>query len=176
MSHSCRSLRSFSLIEVVIAVGVFAMAVVVVLSLLPSLSRQAADSADSLVAQSLADGVRVELSRLAVSGGFDELANRLPVMSAPLTDGLPLLAARDARRLYSADYLPPPVTAQLSQAEHYFLVEVWRFNQPPLRFDPTSAVLAAYVRVGWPYMNPGAATATPLAARSQLTFVVSLNR
>ena len=168
--------RAFSLIEVIIAVGVFAVAVVVILALLPPLSRQAADSADALVAQSLPDSVRVELSRLAASGGFEALANRLPVMAVPLADGLTLVAARDARRLYSPDYLPPPVAGQLPQAEQYFLVEVWRFNQPPLRFDPAAAVLAVYVRVSWPYRNPGATTPTPLSSRSQLTFTVSLNR
>lgn len=176
MTRLRKSSRSFSLIEVIIAVGVFAVAVVVILALLPSLSRQAADSADALVAQSLPDSVRVELARLATGGGFDTLANRLPVMAAPLVDGLALVAARDARRLYSADYLPPPVAGQLPQAEQYFLVEVWRFSQPPLRFDPSATVLAVYVRVSWPYWNPGATTATPLASRSQLTFTVSLNR
>ena len=178
LSDRClsRSCRAFSLIEVIIAVGVFAVAVVVILALLPPLSRQAADSADALVAQSLPDSVRVELSRLATNGGFEALANRLPEMSAPLVDGLSMVAARDARLLYSPDYLPPPVAGQLPQAEQYFLVEVWRFSQPPLRFDPTAAVLAVYVRVSWPYQNPGAASATRLSARSQLTFAVSLNR
>lgn len=176
MPISRRSFRAFSLIEVIIAVGVFAVAVVVILALLPPLSRQAADSADALVAQSLPDCVRVELARLATGGGFDALANRLPVMVSPLADGLLLVAARDARRLYSADYLPPPAVGRLLQMEQYFFVEVWRFNQPPLRFDPAAAVLAVYVRVSWPYQNPGAMTATPLASRSQLTFTVSLNR
>ena len=64
-----RHRRAFSLIEVIIAVGVFAVAVVVILALLPPLSREATDSADALVAQSLPDSVRVELSRLAASGG-----------------------------------------------------------------------------------------------------------
>ncbi len=176
MARSHRSYRAFSLIEVIIAVGVFAVAVVVILALLPPLSRQAADSADAMVAQSLPDSVRVELARLATGGGFDALANRLPVMAAPLADGLSFVAARDARRLYSLDYLPPPAAGLLPQADQYFLVEVWRFNQLPLRFDPAAAVLAVYVRVSWPYQNPGATTATPLASRSQLTFTVSLNR
>ena len=167
---------AFSLIEVIIAVGVFSVAVVVILAMLPTMSRSTADSADGLVAQSLADSARVELTRLVDGGGFDALANRLPEMAAPLVDGLSLVAPRDGRRLYSPDYLPPPAVGQLPQAEHYFLVEVWRFNQPPLRFDPAAAVLAVYVRVSWPYMNPGAASATPLSARSQFTFSVSLNR
>lgn len=176
MPSSLRSFRAFSLIEVVLAVGVFAIAIVVILALLPPLSRQAADSADALVAQSLPDNVRVELTRLASGGGFDALANRLPVMSAPLVDGLLLVAARDARCLYSADYLPPPAAGQLPRSEQYFLVEVWRFNQPPLRFDPTSAVLAVFVRVSWPYQNPSAPSATPLSSRSQITVTFSLNR
>ena len=175
-SASTRSYRSFSLIEVIIAVGVFAVAVVVILALMPSLSRAAADSADTLVAQSLPDGIQVELTRLATSGGFDALANRIPEMSAPLVDGMDLIAARDGRRLYSPDYLPPPAAGQLPDAERYFLVEIWRFNQSPLRFDPAAAVLPVYVRVSWPYWNPGATTATPLSVRSQLTFAVSLHR
>ena len=171
-----RQRRAFSLVEVIIAVGVFAVAVVVLLALLPSLTREAAETADALVAQSLADSVRVELSRLAASGGFDALANRLPVMAAPLVAGLSLVAAPDGRRLYSTAYLPPPAAAQLPPGDQYFLVEVWRFDQPPLRYDPTAAVLPMYVRVSWPFQNPGSTAATPLSARGQLTFTVALNR
>ena len=167
---------AFSLIEVIIAVGVFALSVVVILGMLPPLSRTAADSADALVAQSLPDSLRVDLARLATNGGFDALANRLPEMSAPLVDGLAFVAARAAQRLHSVDYLPPPGAAQVPEAARYFRVEAWRFNQPPLRYDPASAVLAVYVRVSWPYQNPGAPAVTPLSARRQLTFVVSLNR
>jgi len=162
MNRMANSFRAFSLIEVIIAVGVFAVAVVVILALLPSLSRAAADSADTLVAQSFSDSIQVELTRLATSGGFDALANRI--------------AARDGRRLYSPNYLPPSVAGQLPEAERYFLMEIWRFSAPPLRFDPTAAVLPVYVRVSWPYWNPGATSATPSSVRSQHTFVVSLRR
>lgn len=171
-----KSPHAFSLIEVVIAVGVFAVAVVVILALLPPLSHSAAESADALVAQSLPESVRIELARLASSGGFDALANRVPVMSVPLENGLALVCARDALRLYSPDYLPPPAAGRLPQAEQYFLVEVWRFHQPPLRYDPASNMLATYVRVSWPFWNPGASAFTPLTARSHLTFTVSLLR
>jgi len=176
MNRMANSFRAFSLIEVIIAVGVFAVAVVVILALLPSLSRAAADSADTLVAQSFSDSIQVELTRLATSGGFDALANRIPEMSAPLVDGMDLIAARDGRRLYSPNYLPPSVAGQLPEAERYFLMEIWRFSAPPLRFDPTAAVLPVYVRVSWPYWNPGATSATPSSVRSQHTFVVSLRR
>jgi len=170
-----RHRRAFSLIEVIIAVGIFALSVVVILAMLPSLSRSATDSADALVAQSLAESVRVELTRLAGSGGFDALANRLPEMSVPLVDGLAFVAARDGYRLHSVDYLPPPAALQIPEAVRYFRVEAWRFN-PPLRYEAGSAAIAVYVRVSWPYQNPGAPAVPPLSARRQLTFVVSLNR
>ena len=116
------------------------------------------------------------MQRLAGSGGFDALANRLPEMSAPLLNGLAFVADRDAGQLASTDYLPPDAGGQLPQDRQYFQLEVWRFNQPPLRFDSGAAVLPMYVRVSWPYWIPGVASVTPQAARRQFTFVVSLNR
>lgn len=171
-----RRARGFSLLEVVIAVGVFALSIVVILGMLPALTRSAAEADEALVAQSFPDPVRIELARLAASGGFDALAGRLPVMAAPLADGLSLVAARDGRGVQTSDYLPPAAAGQLPEADRYFLIEVWRFDLPPLRYDPAGAVLPVYVRVSWPYRLPGVADPTPLAVRSQFTFTVSLNR
>jgi hypothetical protein len=167
---------AFSLIEVVIAVGVFALAIVVILGLLPALTRSAAEASDALVAQNFPDPLRIELMRLVASGGFDALAGRLPEMSVPLADGLALVAAHEGRSVQTVDFLPPPSAGQLPEADRYFLIEVWRFDQPPLRYDPAAAMLPAYVRVSWPYRLPGAADPTPLEARSQITFTVSLHR
>ena len=128
----------FSLIETVIAVGIFAVAVTVILALLPALTRQAADSADALTAQRLPDSVRVELQRQA-STDFNGLAAAVPVMTLPLTNGLSLVAARDGSPLQSVGYLPPPSAALLPADEHYFHVEVWRFNQAPLNYDSSAA-------------------------------------
>lgn len=171
-----RSCPGFSLVEVVIAVGIFAAAVTVALALLPALARQAGDAGDALTAQRLPDGIRVELQRLAESGGFDALATRVPVMAAPLTGGLELVAARDGARLHSVGYLPPPPGEQLPLAEQYFAIEVWRFAQPPLAYDSAAAVLPLQVRVSWPYRVPTAAGVTTMADRRQLTFAVSLRR
>ncbi|MBI2515404.1 MAG: prepilin-type N-terminal cleavage/methylation domain-containing protein [Opitutae bacterium] len=167
---------AFSLIEVVIAVGIFALAVTTALALLPALTRQSGDTTDALTAQRLPDRIRVELQRLATSGGFDALANRVPVMTAPLTGGLELAAAHDGAKLHSVGYLPPALSEQLPLAEQYFAVEVWRFAQPPLAYDSSAAVLALYVRVSWPYRTPASSAPTALADRQQLTCVVSLRR
>jgi hypothetical protein len=168
--------RAFSLVEVVIATGVFALAVTAVLGLLPALTRQSSDSGDSLTAQRLPDSIRLELQRLSATGGFDALANSAPIMSAPLLDGLTLVAPRDGARLHSLVYLPPPPGGRIQSSEQYFLVEVWRFNRVPLSYDPLSAVLPLYARVSWPYRVPGSADVTPLADRQQITFAVSLTR
>jgi hypothetical protein len=166
--------RAFSLIEVIIAVGIFAGAVAVIIGLMAALSRQAADSLDSLAAQRLPEAIKVELDRLAASG-FDSLAGQVPSMSVPLANGFELVAARDAAEVESLGYLPPS-TGRLPIDAHYYLVECWRFPAEPLRYDAQKAFLALHVRVSWPYRLPGTAVPVPLADRSQLTFTVSLNR
>lgn len=168
------SSTAFSLVEVIIAAGLFAASVTVVLALLPSLARQGAASVDSLAAQRLPDALKVELQRLGAAG-FDALAEQVPVMNGPLTDGLSFAADREAMRLHSLTYLPP-VAEQLPEAEQYFLVECWRFPDEPLRFEGSKAFLALAVRVSWPHRLPGATAPVPAESRHELVFTLALNR
>lgn len=165
----------FSLLEVVIAVGIFATAVVVILALLPGLTRQAADTTDTFTAQRMPDAVRLELERLAISGGFDALRARLPVMDASLSAGLALTASRDGAQLHSVGYLPPSFSAAVPQGGQYFAVEVWRYAPSQLKHD-SNTLLPVLVRVSWPCWNPGATAATPLEDRQQFTFTLALRR
>ena len=165
----------FSLIEVVIAAGIFAVAVTVMLALLPALTRQSAESADALVAQGLPDRLRVELRRLAAND-FNSLASTIPVMGTPLENGLLFVASREGGRLHSANYLPPATSQLLPQEQRYFAIEAWRFSQGALQFDGTASVLVVYARVSWPYRNPGSDTPTALSDRNQFTFTVAINR
>jgi hypothetical protein len=168
-----RQAEGFTLLEVIIAVGLFVSAVTVMIGLIAGLSRQAADSDDVLTAQRLPAPLKVELVRLA-STGLESLADRVPVMASPLSGGLALASARDASRVDSLEYLP---AADLIPADgQYYLVECWKFPSEPLRFDGQKAFLALYVRVSWPYRVPGAAAPTALADRSHVTFALSLNR
>ncbi len=176
MQSRQRNIRGFSLIEVIIAVGIFAAAVAVILALLPALTRQAAASADTLAALRLPDSIRTELKRVATAGGFDALAGQTKPLATPLPATMNLAASRDATRVQSLGYQVPPATDQIARDEQYFLVEVWSFNQAPLAFDPSGAVLALHVRVSWPYFTPGAATLTPLADRELVAFNLALNR
>lgn len=169
-----RRRAAFSLVEVIIAAGIFAASVTVVLALLPSLARQGAASVDSLAAQRLPDALETELRRLGAAG-FDALAGQVPVMNGPLAGGLAFVADREATRLHSHDYLAPGV-AQLSGDEQYFLVECWRFPGEPLRFESGKAFLALAVRVSWPHRLPGATAPVPAEARHELVFTLALNR
>ncbi|MBI3884569.1 MAG: hypothetical protein HY302_02395 [Opitutae bacterium] len=174
---SRRRTIAFSLVEVVIAVGVFATTVAVVLALIPALTRQAVSSADALVAQQLPDHLRAELARLA-DGRFTAFATSLPEMAAPLADGMRFVANRDGSRLHSVS--APAAGAALAAADQYFLVECWRFPSGPLRFDAATTFVATYARVSWPYQTgtsgSSVALVTPLADRSQLTFTAAINQ
>jgi hypothetical protein len=172
----CSGGGGFSLVEVVIAVGIFAAAVTATLALLPALARRAAVSEDTLNAARLPGAVETELRRVAVAGGFDALAARTVPLAAPLPETFALVASRDTSRLHAQSYLAPPASGQLREDEQYFLVEAWRFDEAPLAFDPAGAWLALHVRVSWPYHVPGSASTTPLAARSRLTFNLGLSR
>lgn len=169
----CRSTRAFTLLEVIIAVGLFVTAVTAVIGLIAGLSKQGAETDDVLSAQQLPEPLKVELSRLAATG-LEVLADRVPVMGSPMAGGLALVAARDAARVDSLEYLPVP--GSIKADEQYYLVECWKFPSEPLRFDRQKAFLALYVRVSWPYRLPGAAAPTAPTDRNQATFTLSLNR
>jgi hypothetical protein len=166
--------RAFSLVEVIIAVGLFAASVTAVIALLPAVTRQGAITTDTLAAQRLPDALKVELFRLA-SSGFDALAGQVPVMTQPLGAGLAFVATRDGARLHSRDYLLP-TTGRIGEAEQYFLVECGRFPDEPLRYEPQKHSLALAVRVSWPYRVPGSTVPTDESSRTQVAFTVSLTR
>jgi prepilin-type N-terminal cleavage/methylation domain-containing protein len=127
--------HAFSLIEVVVALAIFAGAATVILALLPGLSRRGTDAADRLAAQRLPAAVRLELARLA-SGGLAALAAQVPYLedSAP---GLVLAAARNGARVAAGE-------------ESFFRIECRRFPTGPLAYLDGDAMLVVAVRVTWP--------------------------
>lgn len=166
--------RGFSMVEVIIAVGVFAVTVVAILGLISAMVRPGGESADWQTAQRLAGPVEAELRRLAAPN-FGGLATAVPVMSAPLQNGFTLVATRDGLRLHADQSGFPVSGAEIAQDERYFLIEAWQFNEAPLRYTG-DGLLALHVRISWPYIVPGAAMPTPVSDRSQLGFTISLIR
>jgi len=164
---------AFSLVEVVIAVGVLAVAVAGVLVLLPGLTREVADMSDEMTAQRFPGAVHSELARAAGGGSLAGLAARLGGFDAGTT--LRLVATHDGRTVQLAE------DTSLVPAEQYFLIEVRAFAAAPLAFDTgAGAVLPAWVNVSWPYRRPdpagGEAIETAAADRAVFSFAVALNR
>jgi hypothetical protein len=166
----------FSLMEVVIAVGIFGATMTVLLGLLPFLVRQAGTTADSLAAVRLPDAVRLELQRVVSLGGLDALAGPSRPLAAPAPATLALLSDRKASRVQTADYLPPAGADRIPAAEQYFLIEVWRFPAGPLAYVAGGNLLALHVRVSWPYQLPGATMPTAPRDREQISFNLALCR
>lgn len=167
-------IRAFSLIEVIVAVALFATSVAVILALLPGLTLRGTETTDRLVAQQLPDALQVELRRLAAQG-FDALAGQAPVQGMPAENGLAFVATRNGARLHSRDYLPP-ASGRIPTGEQYYLVECWRFPSGALQFDAAQSSLALAVRVSWPYHLPGGTAPTSPDARHELMFAVGVNR
>jgi len=165
--------RGFSLVEVVIAVGIFAGSIVIVLSLLPSLVRQSAESADLLIAQRMPDVVQLEVRRQIATVGFSEMAGAVPVMGVPLREGYTFVATADGLRVATVEETG---SGRIPEDEQHFLVELWKFHQSPLVYDAGAAVLAVHVRISWPYRIPGLSVPSEVTHRHQFTFNTAINR
>jgi prepilin-type N-terminal cleavage/methylation domain-containing protein len=164
--------RGFSLIEVVVATGLVAVGVMIVLGLLTNLSRQSIEAGNRQTAVQIPEVVTVELRRLAVQLGVDGLASTIPVMAGGADEGLLLVAARDGTHLRIAD--------AAAGRDQYFLVEVRRFAAGPLAFTSEMAALPLNIRVTWPY-RPGASAGLSLPVvppddRQSFNFNVAVTR
>ncbi|MBX3751372.1 MAG: type II secretion system protein [Opitutaceae bacterium] len=164
-----RKLAAFSLIEVVIAVAIFAGAVTVLLALLASTLRDSSDAADVQTALRLPGAVEVALREIAAREGLPALAGRVPLMDAAADRGFLLVATREGGLVRVAG-----AEADAAQPHgEYFLIDVRRFAAGPLAFDAARAVLPLQVRVSWPYrvLTPeGLAAPVAFAERRHVTF------
>jgi len=167
---------AFSLLETVIAVGIFAIAIAAILGLLPSITRQAGRSSGILVSSHLPDAILTELQRMVAAGGFDAVAAQAAPLGTPPPATCRLVADHEGSRIHALDFQPPPATDQLEAGAQYFLIEAWTFPAAPLAFEPDGAVLALHVRVSWPYRVPGSSGTTSISDRDQLSFNLALNR
>lgn len=150
--------RAFSLIEVVVALGILAVTLIAVLGLLASSTRPAGEIADVHVAARLGGNIQDELERLKAGLGLDGLAAMVPAggSAAPLQ----LVATRDGLRVLRADGAAPaasqaltdPVRPGIANRDRYYLAEVTQ--QLDLPYAPGAGFLAVSVRVTWPYRLP----------------------
>lgn len=168
-----RQTWGFSLIEVVIAIGIVAGGVAVILGLLPGLSRQSTESGETQVALRFTDAVRVQMETEKNQNGFNALASSIPVMTGNSDTGLLYIAERDGTNLR------PLIAGESPARDQFYLITVRRFSGGVLAYDSNAGYLAANVVVSWPYriLTPaGLLAETSSEDRSRINFNVALNR
>jgi prepilin-type N-terminal cleavage/methylation domain-containing protein len=160
--------RGFTLVEVIVALGITAIGVTAVVGLLAALTRMTAELKQRGQAVQLGDAIAVELRRLRDASTndperdpLDVLADRIPPSGSanPLRlvasgDGLRFVAEADLDQM--GDGFPP--------RDRIFLVELRR-KTGALTYAADAGFLAVTATVRWPYERLSAeSVATPSAA------------
>ncbi len=147
----------FTLVEVIVAVGILAITALAVVAVQGGLSRAVDDASGYERAAQLVDAVTIELGRLrdrpapsGQPGRLDALATRIP--ASENRDALRLVATRDGVRVCLESETETSSTGILPN-ERYFLVEV-RQQPDPLGYVAGAGFLAITLRVVWPYQVP----------------------
>lgn len=182
-----RSCAAFSLIEVVVALGIFAIAIVGVLGLLSPTTGLVSETIDSGTASRLADTVNAEVER----AGYDTVRGLLLLGSELDDDGRivanRLLANRAGDVIASQNQLTGNQSLLL-QADRFFEIVLVRnevLSPNTAANDSTAGFLAFSVRVTWPTQVadgtvdeqgiPGFVV-VPRADRSVFTFNAAVRR
>ena len=172
--------RAFTLLEVVVAVGIFAIGMVAVVGLFVPIARSVGNSADAEAATNVSELLRTELTRrVATAHSFAPVAALLKVSSTsangraghqltdadnnpnaaandPRTDSKLLFASRDGSKI--GGYADPVWGA--TDIDKFFEIALVRNEtlspladptvDPPVNPDESAAVLAYVARIRWP--------------------------
>lgn len=159
--------HGLSLVEVLVAVGICAVAVVAVVTLFGPAVRATREVGDRRAAVRLAERIDAELRRAGFAAVAAATEGGTPLRLVARADG-----SRIAR-LEDADNDPTTGTpAGIPAAERYFDITVTRALRPPS--DATCMVLE--VRVRWPLALPPDGAPVPEAQRSEYRFHTAINR
>lgn len=178
--------RAFSLIEVVVAVGIFAIAMVGVIGLFAPVARSVSDSSDAEVAARVADALRAKLQSMPLadvalllknsSAAGHEITTDDSRIDYDLTkDPKLLFASRDGTKigLYADAIWVNPATRRNWDGEKFFEIALIRNEAVSPKAstvtssagttttvdpDATAAVLAYTARLRWPAFFADSAT------------------
>jgi hypothetical protein len=150
--------HGFSLLEVVMAIGILALAVIALLGFIAASANTDGDLADARAAAGLGGPIQAELERLRAELGLDGLAAAVPPAGSPAP--LQLVATRDGRRVLRADGagaaadrpLDDSALPGIARRDRYFAIAVTR--QLDLPDAPDAGFLAVSALVRWPFNLP----------------------
>ena len=151
-------LGAFSLVEVVAAIGILAVALIAVLGLIVATVRSGGEIADADALARLGENIQGELERFQASLGLADMTDLI----APGGSGRPLclVATRNGQGVRCADGAYPaadralndPMLPGIANRDRYFLIEV--SQSPGLEAALASGFLAVSARITWPYQLP----------------------
>lgn len=170
--------RAFSLIEVVVAIGIFAVGMVAVVALFAPVARSVAGSSDAEAAATVAERLRGELTRRATAAGsfapvvallknstanggheVTTADNASSAATDPRRDPRLLFASRDGSKI--ASYTDPiwidPVTRLINDAEKYYeitLIRLDALSPNTTAADAAASTLAYTARIRSPAFVP----------------------
>ena len=173
------SASAFSLVEVIIAIGILAIGVVAIVGVSIALGRSASTLRAREQAIALGSAIEVALvqERDAIvdpngNGRLEALASQIPVHSA--AEALRFVASVDGLRVVRESEARNS-TRGLAVREQYFLIEV-RQRATPLVFVAGGGFLALSATVRCPYQLPAGANDTDaVVAPSAAQFQVIIN-
>lgn len=149
--------RAFSLVEVVVAVGIFAIAIVSVVGLVSAISKNVAEIREGDEASQVIANLQSKLAAV----GFDDLRSYMGDLSGK-AENARLYASRDGSRigLGSATALWDPtneLSTEEENAQKYFLIELLPDSTlSPSTNDAAAGYLAFMVRLIYPaYLGNG---------------------
>ncbi|BET67062.1 hypothetical protein ASA1KI_19800 [Opitutales bacterium ASA1] len=166
--------------EVVVAVAVFAGAIVAVIGMLGPSLRATREVLDSAVAARLAAVVDGELEVL----GFDAVESLDEIEAYATIDGSYIVAATEVSNPENPRASPDPIVQGLrpgiAAERRYFRIVISKVDQPPA----TAAFEPRLVRVEWPYLYlvegedsfSGAEARVRAEVGSSFTFVTAMRR
>ena len=180
--------QGFSLVEVVVAVGIFAIAIVGVIGLLAPTAKSISETADTAVASRLADSVAVELARIrddpaqtptAVGDTrLDKVYDLIQTAAANPTVPFIVALADGSYAVQTSKATNSATTGQprgIAVGDQYFAIFVSQQTGNLLyKRSGGSGFLALTVVVKWPYKLPPTGISVPSSSQSSLIYNIAL--
>jgi len=159
-----RTRAAFSLVEVVIALGIFGVAILGILALLTPTMGSSRSTLNHDQASQVSEAVSSQIQQLS----WTTLQN---ILSAEV----PLYASRDGTRLVSS--LSPQLDLELAPRDRFFEITLERSEDwSPASRDHQSAYLALQVRIEWLAFRPDGLENTAEGSRTLAVFNTAVLR
>ncbi len=173
-----RNRLGFSLVEVVVAVGIFALAIVGVIGLLAPTARNIADVADSDAATRVTSAIQAALQQSVSSSGtgFTALGNTLQVPAANASPTYNFYATRDGRVVGQDAAF---TAAALTNADKFFEFALLRntaLSGSNSSGDASAGFLAFSISLRWPAYLPNGTQVTDDSQKNVMIVSAAITR